>query len=280
MNIFQKILFPFSWPKTQFLENKWWHRLVKILLIIFVFFAFFTLIEFPNKNDYFTRKDVCKLLQQEVINSSNTWLDHIETGMLISETKNYIPDINWPGLTKKQIDRLEDQAKNINDPLEKRQEMQRLYKNILPIAKQEKQKHRVRMLNKICPSIMNAVGDWNTDILRFEIRSRELANAIKRKEQLPITAPDDEVLNIFFERNNVPTEVWAWYFGSWDDYIFSIGDLVNPEDYELKANSIIQYIIDIFWVLLSTILILYIILIAVQFLYFKWIIYVVYGNKK
>jgi hypothetical protein len=52
MRLFQKILFPFSWPKTQFLENKWWHRLAKVLFIIVLIVSLFFV--YLHKSDEFS----------------------------------------------------------------------------------------------------------------------------------------------------------------------------------------------------------------------------------
>lgn len=124
-------------------------------------------------------------------------------------------------------------------------------------------------------SHMTTQKTWEMNIW---VKMWELWNAIKTKFNLPSNIRDDSIIQQFIQQTNNGEQLLLDYISWKNNELLYITNL--KERPEIKCN-IVNYWKIIYYTktFIYTIILIYVFNVILQLLYYKWIIYIIYGNK-
>lgn len=128
----------------------------------------------------------------------------------------------FPWLAQNQSDWIYQQVDwmGIQDPIERLQKEQELYKQVLPIAKERAAaKERAEAKNEMYNKSLEEKDPVRKKEVTAQVRMADLTDLIKKKEWLSPDAPDEAIFNTFVKVNPWVNEKLDSYFKNWDETI-------------------------------------------------------------
>lgn len=299
-----KFLFPFTTSRYQFLEKKWQHRLLKVLfgliMLIVVLFSWFLITDsiYHHKylsyqykcieqNDFeiiFDKSDNNKTEYNIVTNKITpseifSWfkLEKDTEDNIVTEEKEPMMTEIFPWFDNKQIKQLEKDTEHL--PFEQRLDAQKeIYQQVLPIVQDRKIKEeRIAAENRVYQQSLEEKDEEKRKFLQMTVRASSISTKIKEKIWAKMWADDNEFLKAFIETYPDKEKLLSDYILDWNpEVLYDLWLAERPVCSEIHYWLVIYYIEMIVYTLLAS----YIISLILQLLYYKAVLYVVYGKIK
>lgn len=204
----------------------------------------------------------------------------IWTQLEIKMTQTYPQQWRWvinpfPWFSQNQTSRLYKEADKlwIKYPQQLIAKEQEIYRTALPIIKQRKE--RTDANNKLFNQAQREKDPEKRKLLDGQIRINNIAQLVKEKEWLRDDAPNFEVFKAYALDNPQYQNAITKYINEWDEEVLYSSWLKVCNKMTYYKALILYYFQRIFYSLVFT----YLLSLFLQFIYYKWIIYIAYGNK-